>query len=440
MNTITATEARSNLYRLIDETALSHEPIVITGVGMMTSVGNDRESVWQAVQQGQSGIRPVPPDSGIPEWINIAARVDLPDRPPKQLKVIAMAHHAAAEAIQDASIDFGCVDRDRFACAISGHVGDWRLLRQQHGFEGPDGPLDTPIWNQFFPNSCCWDLATRFGLYGPRICHSTACASGLIDIMSAARAIRDGRADIALAGSSEAIDPLMAAGFKKMRVLANTTEPGQSCKPFDRNRKGFVMGEGAAMFVVERLSHALERNATIYAEICQGRMLADAHHMTGLDVESESLTRLINETLRTSRLRATDIDYVNAHGTGTQQNDLMETRGIRNSLGSHADNIFVSSLKSMLGHLINASGSVELAITTLALRDGYVPATLNLHEPDPECNLNYLPMIGRYDRIKTAMKLSLAFGGHLVAVALKRWDDTATGFGYPVETEERRAA
>ena len=192
------------------------------------------------------------------------------------------------------------------------------------------------------------------------------------------------------------------------------------------------------MFVIERLSHALERNAPIYAEICQGRMLADAHHVTGLDVESVSLTRLINETLRTSGMRATDLDYVNAHGTGTQQNDLMETRGIRNSLGAHADDISVSSLKSMLGHLVNASGSVELAITTLALRDGFVPPTLNLHDPDPDCDLNYVPMVGRSDRIKTALKLSLAFGGHLVAVALKRWDDAATGFGYPVE--ERRAA
>ncbi|MCA9211636.1 MAG: beta-ketoacyl-[acyl-carrier-protein] synthase family protein [Planctomycetales bacterium] len=415
------------------------EPIVITGIGMLASVGNDRESVWSAVQEGRTGIRKVTPESGVPEWINIAAFVDMPADRPKRLKVITMAHRAAEEAIADASIDFGNVDPDRFACAVSGHMGDWRLLRQQTGFEPADEPGDTPIWNQFFPNSACWEIATRFGLNGPRICHSTACASGLIDIMCAARAIRDGRADIALAGSSEAIDPLCAAGFKKMRVLADSDDPMRSCQPFDVNRKGFVMGEGAAMFVIERLSHALERNATIYAEICRGRMLADAHHMTGLDVESESLTRLINETLRTSRLRATDLDYVNAHGTGTQQNDLMETHGIRNSLGSHADNICVSSLKSMLGHLVNASGSVELALTTLALRDGFVPPTLNLHDPDPACDLNYLPMVGRQDRIKTAMKLSLAFGGHLVAVALKRWDDVATGFAYP-EEETRRAA
>ena len=414
------------------------DPVVITGIGMIASNGNDRESVWEAVQRGRSGIRQVTPESDVPESIEMAAYVDLPDRAPKQLKLVAMAHRAAEEAICDASVDFANVDRDRFACAVSGHMGDWRWLRQQHGSETPDSPLDTPIWNQFLPNSSCWDLATRFGLYGPRICHSTACASGLVDIMCATRAIRDGQADIALVGSSEAIDPLMAAGFKKMRVLADTDDPAQSCQPFDRNRKGFVMGEGAAMFVIERLSHALERNAPIYAEICQGRMLADAHHVTGLDVESVSLTRLINETLRTSGMRATDLDYVNAHGTGTQQNDLMETRGIRNSLGAHADDISVSSLKSMLGHLVNASGSVELAITTLALRDGFVPPTLNLHDPDPDCDLNYVPMVGRSDRIKTALKLSLAFGGHLVAVALKRWDDAATGFGYPVE--ERRAA
>jgi 3-oxoacyl-(acyl-carrier-protein) synthase len=249
--------------------------------------------------------------------------------------------------------------------------------------------------------------------------------------MSAVNSIRDGQCDVALAGSSEAIDELFAAGFSQMRVLADTDDPNEASRPFDKNRKGFVMGEGAAMFVVERLSHALERNATIYAEICGGKMMADAHHMTGLDMESEALTRLINETIRRSNMDVQEIGYINAHGTGTIQNDVMETRGIRRAFGSHADSLCVSSLKSMLGHLVNASGSVELALTTLALRDGFVPPTMNLRDPDPLCDLDCLPMHGRTNRVQAAMKLSLAFGGHLVAVGIRRWNDSATGFQYP---------
>ena len=255
--------------------------------------------------------------------------------------------------------------------------------------------------------------------------------------MCAVRAIRDHQCDIALAGSAEAIDPLFAAGFQKMRVLAEADDPSEACRPFDRHRSGFVMGEGAAMFVVERLSHALARNVPIYAEIAGGKMMADAHHMTGLDVESESLTRLITETLKRADLNPTDVGYVNAHGTGTPQNDVMETRGIRRALGSHADSVCVSALKSMLGHLVNASGSVELAITTLALRDGFVPPTLNLTDQDPECDLDCVPLVGQPRRVQSALKLALAFGGHLVAVALNRWNDSQTGFAYP---QHRRAA
>ena len=190
------------------------------------------------------------------------------------------------------------------------------------------------------------------------------------------------------------------------------------------------------MFVVERLSHALARNVRIYAEIAGGKMMADAHHVTGLDMESESLTRLIRETLHRSGLEPSDIGYVSAHGTGTPQNDVMETRGIRRAFGQHADDTCVSALKAMFGHLVNASGSVELAITTLALRDGFVPPTLNLTDQDPECDLDCIPMVGQQRKVQNALKLALAFGGHLVAVALKRWNEAETGFG----DSQRRAA
>jgi 3-oxoacyl-(acyl-carrier-protein) synthase len=407
------------------------EPIVITGIGMITSVGADRESCWRAVCRGESGVRRLTGLPRVPDWLEIGAIVDCAPTVPKQLKVIQLNHLAAEEAIADAAIDLQEIDGHRVACAVSGHMGDYRWLRQHHGFERPDRPGEVSSWDQFLPNSACWNVATRFGMLGPRICHSTACASGLIDIMGAVRALRENQCDVALAGSAEAIDPLFAAGFQQMRVLAQADDPREACRPFDRGRSGFVMGEGAAMFVLERLSHARARRAHIYAEILGGRMLADAHHVTGLDMESEALTRLIRDALRTARLEAKDVGYVNAHGTGTQQNDVMETRGIRRALGSHADQICVSSLKSMLGHLVNASGSVELALTTLALRDGFVPPTLNLTDPDPECDLDCVPLVGQPRRVQAALKLSLAFGGHLVAVVLRRWNDARCGFAYP---------
>jgi 3-oxoacyl-(acyl-carrier-protein) synthase len=240
-----------------------------------------------------------------------------------------------------------------------------------------------------------------------------------------------------LAGAGDAIDPLCAAGFRQMRVLAEHEDPQQACRPFDAKRNGFVLGEGAAMFVIERLSHALKRRAKIYAEIRCGKMLAEAHHVTGLDADADALAHLIDITLDGARLTPGDIGHVNAHGTGTEQNDLVEMRGIRRGLGRAADQVCVTANKAAIGHLVNAAGSIELAMTVLALRDGFAPPTLNLTQPDPECTFDCTPLVGRINRFQHALKISVAFGGHLVAVALSRWNDAATGFAYP---EERRMA
>jgi len=361
----------------------NREPIVITGIGMIASVGNDRESVWRAVQRGQSGVRQLRGVPGIPDDLLIAATVDIPLRHPGELKTITLLHAAAGEAIADSGVRLTEVDRDRFACAISGHMGDTGFVVEQLGRHDLIDPLSVPWWQQWMPNTGCSSVANRFALHGPRICHSTACASGLIDILAAVRAIEDDKADIALCGSGEGIHPLFAAGFHRMGVLAQHEDPTQACRPFDSQRTGFVMGEGAALFVIERLSHAISRGAKIYAEIAGGRILAEAHHVTGLDAESEALSYLISATMNDAGLSAGEISYINAHGTGTQQNDVVETRGIRRALGPAADKIWVSATKSMLGHLVNASGSVELAITTLALRDGFFPPTLISPIPIP---------------------------------------------------------
>jgi len=408
------------------------EPVAITGIGMITSVGNDRESVWRSVRRGRSGIRSLTGIPHIPDGLLIGAPVDIAADRPRRMKVITLSRTAAAEALRDSEIDLTAVDRTRFGCAISGHMGDTGLLDFQHDPElyGGADPRAIPWWQQFFPCTACDVVANEYGLYGPRICHSTACASGLIDILSAVRAVEDGQCDVALAGSAEAIHPLFAAGFMRMNVLAHHEDPSQACRPFDRERRGFVMGEGAAMFVVERLSHALARNARIYATFAGGTMAGEAHHVTGLDEESHVLAHAIQSTLRKSQLDSHDIGYINVHGTGTLQNDVAETRGIRRALGSAADNICVSATKSMLGHLVNAAGSVELAITALALRDGFAPPTINLTNQDPACDLDCIPLVGRRGQYQHAMKLSVAFGGHIVAVALTRWNQAHSDAKY----------
>ena len=407
------------------------EPIVITGLGLIASVGNDRESVWQAVRQGTSGIRKLGGLDRIPDGLLLGAPVDITPSVPGQLKCIDLAQHAAAEAVADAQIDFDAVDLERFACACSAHMADASGIAELRGRPYPREENAVNWWEQCLPNTSCALLAKKYGLLGPRVAHSTACASGLIDVLAAARFIRDGQCDIALAGSGEWISPLFAAAFHNMRVLAYDEVPERAARPFDRDRKGFVLGEGAAMFVLERLGHARARGARIYAEIKAGKMLGEAHHVTGIDRDSDALTRLIGETLRAADLSPADVGYINAHGTGTEQNDIAEIRGIRRAFGTAADDTCISSIKSMIGHLVNASGSVELALTALAMRDGFAPPTVNLDNPDPECDLDCVPLVGRINRFQHALKLSVAFGGHLVAAALSRWNDSSSGFAYP---------
>ncbi|MCL4201273.1 MAG: beta-ketoacyl-[acyl-carrier-protein] synthase family protein [Pirellulaceae bacterium] len=406
---------------------------MITGIGIVASTGLDRESVWQAVQLGRSRVRRLTGMPGIPDGQILGATVDLPAETPWRLKVFPMAEMAADEAIRDARLDLNHVDRDRFACSISSHMGDSSWFEEQAGLRTAGDPDRTPWWQQFLPNTSCCMIANRCGAMGPRLSYSTACASSLICFLGAVRALRDGQCDIAIAGGADAIHPLFVAGFHKMRVLAEHEDPNQACRPYDRNRSGFVMGEGATMLVVERLSHAQRRGAKIYAQVLACRALAEAHHVTGLDADSEALSYLISSTLRSSNLRPRDVGYVNAHGTGTQQNDLVEMRSIREAFGPAADQLCVSSSKSVLGHMINAAGGTELAITLLAMRDGFAPPTMNLTDPDPELSFDCVPLVGRRNRFQNSLKLSVAFGGHLVAVALSRWNDAASGYAYPPE-------
>ncbi len=394
--------------------------VVITGIGLLSSVGKDRESTWQAVRTGTSGVRRLTGVAGIPDEMLLGAMVEDLDVEPGETRYGPLAFQTAEEAIRDSQLDLRRIENDRFYCGISPNFGDTPRLAAKRAEQLDPDSVD-PWWTRWLPNTVCSAIADRFAIYGPRLCHTAACASGTVSTLQAVRAIQDNQCDLALVGCAQTIHPLLAAGFYNMRVLADHDDPVQACRPFDANRSGFVMGEGASMMVLERLSHARRRGASIYAEIVGGRIFSEAHHVTGLASDSHTLYRLIDETLRDASLSPSDVSYINAHGTGTKQNDVMETRGIRTALGPAASRVCVSSTKSMLGHLVNAAGSVELAITVLALRDGFAPPTLNLTNPDPECDLDYLPLFGRRQKFEHALKLSIAFGGHLAAVALRRW-------------------
>jgi 3-oxoacyl-(acyl-carrier-protein) synthase len=424
---------------------LLSEPVVITGIGLIAALGARREEVWRAVRQGKSGVRRLKGIDGLPDDQFCGATVEMPvGETYGRLKAIALAQHAAREALDDAQLHWPTLDRDRFGCSINGIMGDSYDIKVRAGMRPSTVAERVPWWQQWLPNTMCSLIAQEHGLGGPRLSHSTACASSLVSVLGAVRAIRDNQCDIALCGGGDAIDPLFAAGFKQMRALAESDDPATACKPYDRQRNGFVLGEGAGMFVVERLGHALRRGAKIYAEVAAGRMLAEAHHVTGLDADSDSLARLIDLTLDQAGLAPGDIGYINAHGTGTVQNDLVEMRAIRQAFGADIHKVCVSSTKSMLGHAINGAGAVELAITVLAMRDGFAPPTMNHTDPDPECTFDCLPLAGRVNRFQHGLKLSVAFGGHLVAVVLNRWNDPQSGFAYrddlDMETPARKAA
>lgn len=401
-----------------EQQPVDDDPIVITGIGLATCLGGDRESVWQAIQQGVSGIRlcderdPVGPlriPCGMIDW--------LPEDD-SSLKSIRLTQHVAKEALADAEIPWDGIDRTRFACSISAQFGDIRYCYEPE--DTRDTVPESQWWNEFLPCSVTSVISNEFQLYGPRLCHTTACASGLVSTLAGIRALKSDQADFALCGAADAIAHLVISAFNRMGVLSHGPNPAEACRPFDKNRSGFVMGEGASLMVLEKRSHALARGATIYSEISACATLCQAHHVTGLDGDAECLTELINQLVRKSGWQYKGPQYINAHGTGTLQNDASELKAIRYALGDQADDLVMSSNKAVQGHLINAAGSAELAITALALRDGYAPPTMHLENPEDIGNLDCLPMYGEQANFDRALKLSLAFGGHLVGMGLRR--------------------
>lgn len=418
------------------ESECSPRQVVITGIGLITPYGIGREQSWQNLLTGNSTTRLLDDLSNL---FNrpIAAGV-IPDSKLSSTSFsnegifetepsITLALKATEEAIQDAGLNLNQIPSETIGCVIGSSKGGLASFAQiaelnRMNLEH-EKQISNSFWLQCFPSAASQFIAERFNLQGAALTPVSACSTGFTSVMRGAELIRDGICETVFAGSTDtSLLPTVLGSFQRMGVLANDfIDPRNACRPYDRRRDGFVVGEGAAILVLESLEHALKRNASPYAEWVTGGMGSDSTHLMQFDPSATSLTRLISGVLQRSNISPAEIDYINLHGTGTQINDLYETRAIRSALGKKADEINCSSLKGGMGHLLGAAGSVELAFTLLAMRDNLVPPTLNLEEPDPLCNLNYTPLKAESKEIMTALKLSFGFGGHLVAGLVRKW-------------------
>jgi 3-oxoacyl-[acyl-carrier-protein] synthase II len=393
--------------------------VAVTGIGMVSSVGQHREEVWQALQRGQLGSKLIRNLGGVPTLDLPVAMCDWVDpSAPCSDRAIELGMSAAGEALTDCGVDLNTVDRTRFAVSTSAHFGDTQSIDDRVLQRAEPSHV---WWNGWIPSTGCCRIGQRFGLEGSYLCYSTACASSLISVIMAARHLFDKQCDYVLAGGMETVQPLLAAAFQRMGVLAPAgDDAGAACRPFDRQRSGFVLGEGAAMMVLERTVDAKRRGAKIYGEIVASKLLGEAAHVTSLDESGDSLVRLLHSLLRQSGWRPENVDYINAHGTGTDQNDRNELTAFCRVFGEEPEQLAVSSIKGMIGHTINAAGSIELAATFMAMRDGFCPSTRNLFQQEPIGHIDCLSDGGTMTDVSHAIKMSVAFGGHLAAVALQK--------------------
>ena len=404
--------------------------VVISGMGAVTPVGNTVAEMWESLKAGSCGVGPITRFDT--ENFKVKNAAEVKDFEPRQymekLEVLhsdlytqyAMA--AAVQAIEDSGV-VGSVPAERIGVYIGTGIGGIGTLMAEHSKLLEKGPKKVSPY--FVPmmigNMASGSVAIRYGLKGPAMPMVTACASGSNSIGEALRVIRHGYADVMVAGGAEAaVNELALAGFTNMQALSTAADPLAASLPFDSRRSGFVMGEGAGVLVLEEYEHAVARGAKIYAELCGYGSTCDAYHMTAPAPDGEGGARAIAEAFRESGMD-TDKIYINAHGTGTPMNDTIETAAIKQALGEdRARKALVSSSKSMTGHMLGAAGAVEAIVSALVLSEGVIPPTIGLTQPDPECDLDYVPLTARKADIELVLSTSLGFGGHNACLAFKK--------------------
>lgn len=401
--------------------------VVITGLGAVTPVGNDVNSMWESVRAGRCGI------AGITEFDTSDFRIKLAgevkDFDPEQYidkrelrkmaRFTVFARCAADQAVRDSGLDFAAEDTSRCGVMLSSGIGGIDAIQHEdhRGMEKGYERVSPYFIPMAISNMAAGQIAIAHGLHGMCSCVVTACASGTNAIGDSFHYIRDGYADIMLAGGAEAsITELGIGGFASMKALHGGDDPMRASIPFDKERSGFVMGEGSGVLVLEEYEHAVKRGAKIYCEIAGYGANCDAHHITAPLPDGSGAAECMLTAIRDAGLKPEDIDYINAHGTSTKLNDSGETMAVKRAFGEHARKLMMSSTKSMTGHLLGASGAVEGVITALSIYDGFVPATVNYKVPDEECDLDIVPNEGRRADIKATMSNSLGFGGHNASI------------------------
>jgi 3-oxoacyl-[acyl-carrier-protein] synthase II len=414
---------------------MTRRRVVITGIGMVTPLGLDRETSFHAMLEGENGIGLISTFDTTNFTTRIAGEVRNFDPKtaldPKEARRLDRFVHlsgvAAAEAVEDSGIDFTKEDPDRCGSICGTGIGGLLEIEAQHIVLLQSGPsrVKPLLIPKLMMNAMSAHISMKFGLKGPNWVTASACASAAHALGSALRAIQYGEADVMVAGGSEAaITQLGIAGFCSMGAMSTRNDqPERASRPFDRDRDGFVMGEGAAILVLEELEHARKRGARIYCELAGFGATADAFHITAPSEQAEGAQRSMRLALKDAGLTPGEIDYINAHGTSTPINDPNETAAIKIVLGEHARKVMVSSTKSMIGHLLGASAAVEAAVCALSIARNVVHPTRNLENPDPQCDLDYVPGKAREAKLGGVLSNSLGFGGHNATLAFRRLTD-----------------
>jgi 3-oxoacyl-[acyl-carrier-protein] synthase II len=412
---------------------MSYRRVVVTGIGVISPIGNDLKSFWGNLVEGKSGIGEITQFDSSTYDCHIAGEVRSFDpkpyfKNPKDVRrsdrYTHLAMASAKLALEDSGIDLEKVDRSRFGVLMGSGIGGLKTLEDQHTIlmnKGPArvSPFMVPM---MIVNMASGLISMEYGLEGPNFAIVSACATAAHSIGEAWRMIRTGEAELFLAGGSEAVVcRLGISGFCSMKAMSTrNNEPEKASRPFDRDRDGFVMGEGAGILVLEEYEHARARGAQIYCELAGYGLTADAYHMTAPRADGTTVARAMKVALDLAGTPVDQLDYINAHATSTPVGDICETVAIKLLAGDHAKNgLLVSSTKSMTGHLLGGAGGVESAVCALAIKHGVIPPTINLDNPDPECDLDYVPNVARERKIRVALNNSFGFGGHNATLVFK---------------------
>ncbi|OOZ42982.1 beta-ketoacyl-ACP synthase II [Solemya elarraichensis gill symbiont] len=414
---------------------MSQRRVVITGLGLVTPVGNDVSTSWENIKAGVSGIRPIE-HFDISEFsVRFGGTIvdfDITDYISKKdaRKMDPFIHYGMAagiQAIKDAGLEVTEENAERIGVAIGAGIGGIYTIENNYGAFREKGPRKISPF--FVPaaiiNMVAGNLSIMHGFKGPNISIVSACSTGAHNIADAVRMIQYGTADVMIAGGTEyTTTPIGIGGFAAARALSTRNDdPTAASRPWDKDRDGFVLSDGAGVMVVEELEHAKARGATIYAEIAGCAMNSDAHHMTAPSPNGAGGGRCMELALEDGGINLDEVDYINAHGTSTPAGDVAETNGIKGAFGAHAKELCVSSTKSMVGHMLGAAGGVEAIFTTLAIRDQVAPPTINHDNPDPDCDLDYVPNAARDLKIDVALSNSFGFGGTNGTLVFRRFTD-----------------